>query len=224
MPFIEDLEHTSLFSCFTNKQLEFLEQSIHTSTLKKKNNLFDQGSKADYFYFLQTGIIKLEHISSSGESRIIEIIRDGEFFAEALMFLQQPNYPVSAIAAKDCQIIAINAQKYLELLNSTENASLLLLGNLSKRLHQLIGDMNALTLNSAESRVASYISNCMSQKQNTFRLELPKQIIASRLSMKPETLSRALHHLQDIEVIQLTNKELTILNKSKLNEIATQNM
>jgi len=224
MSLAQNLINTSLFSCFTLEQIKNLEQGIHTSAHKKKSKLFDQGSKVEYFYFLQEGIIKLEHVAFNGEARIIEIIRQGEFFAEALMFLQQPKYPVSAIIAKDSQVIAIHAKKYMELLNSTEHATQLLLGKLSKRLHQLVGDMNALSLNSAEGRVASYIANCVSEKDDIFNLELPKQVIASRLSMKPETLSRALHHLQDISVIQLTNKELTILDKIKLHEIATQNM
>lgn len=225
MPAIDILKETPLFSCFTEKQLGLLEKSLNVSKLKKGEKLFNQGTSADYFYFVVEGIVNLTHVTVSGEERVIEIIRSENFFAEALMFLGHPTYPVSAVLAKDSKFIAINCQQYMTILRGSSDVCFSLLGNLSKRLHQLVSDINALTLYSAESRVAAFVSNCLTIKSgNLFSLELPKQVIASRLSMKPETFSRALHHLDKINVIQLNNKEILVLDKTRLDHIANQDL
>ena len=64
--------------------------------------------------------------------------------------------------------------------------------------HDWIGEIDLLTLHGNKSRVAGYLTNCMSaHSQNYFKLLLSKAMIASRLTMKPETLSRALHSFDE---------------------------
>jgi len=53
-----------------------------------------------------------------------------------------------------------------------------------------------------------------------FTLHAPKGALASRLSVKPETFSRILHSLSSKGVIQVKSNRVSVLDPSKLQELA----
>ena len=124
---------------------------------------------------------------------------------------------------KDTELFAIDAQKYAELLHHSVDSCFKLLGSMSQRIHSLVSDIDSLTLHSSKSRLAGYLINCLSyHPKGIINLELPKGVIASRLSMKPETFSRALHSLDESGIINVEKRVVTILDESALREIANQ--
>jgi CRP-like cAMP-binding protein len=196
---------------------------IHVVHLKPGEALFQQGQAFRSFYFVNSGIIKLSRISEDGAEKVIEIIRPNQFFAEALVFLRSPQYPVMASAMKEAELIAIDAHKYTALLHNSVDSCFKLLGSMSQRIHSLVSDIESLTLHSSKSRLAGYLINCLQHfPSGRINLELPKGVIASRLSMKPETFSRALHSLDETGVISVDKRIVTINDELALRDIANQ--
>ena len=219
----EQLKSTIMFSDFTEKELVHFDEMVHVSHISKGETLFQQGQAFKSFFYLSDGIIKLTRTAEDGTEKIIEFIRSGNYFAEALAFLNSPAYPVMATAAKDCELVSIDATKYLNLLKGSTDACFNLLASMSKRIHHLVSEIDSLTLHSTKSRVAGYLINCMStHSQNCFKLELPKAMIASRLTMKPETFSRALHSLDEEDIISLEKSYITVKDEIALRSIANQ--
>jgi CRP-like cAMP-binding protein len=217
----DHLRNTLMFSSFDEKQFKHLNQMTHVLSLAAGESLFQQGQPFSHFYYLKSGIIKLSRLSESGTEKVIELIRDDQYFAEALAFLNSPEYPVMSTAVKDCELIAIDAQKYIDLLKDSTDACFSLMADMSKRIHSLVSDIDALTLHSSKSRVAGYLIKCMNNKHShTINLELTKTVIASRLSMKPETFSRALHNLSNEGVITVNKRSVQINNEILLMAIA----
>jgi CRP-like cAMP-binding protein len=193
----------------------------HVLKLDPGESLFQQGQPFTHFYYVNMGIIKLTRISEGGAEKTIELIRNKQYFAEALAFMNSPSYPVIATAINDCELVAIDAGKYTRLLKHSTDACFALMADMSQRIHSLVSDIDALTLHSSKSRVAGYLLNCMgTQHTDTFNLDLPKTTIASRLSMKPETFSRALHNLTQKDVINVSKRTVKIKNESLLIAIA----
>lgn len=218
---IEHLKKTLMFSSFDEKQLSRLQEMIHITNLVAGEALFQQGQDFTHFYFVNNGIIKLSRLSESGGEKVIELIRTGQYFAEALAFLKSASYPVMATAVKDSELIAIDAGKYTDLLKNSTDACFSLMADMSQRIHSLVNDIDALTLHSSKSRVADFLIKCIQIKHSkTITLELPKTVIASRLSMKPETFSRALHNLSHEGVITVSNRTVEINNEEILTAIA----
>ena len=89
--------------------------------------LFNQRDSARRFYLVQTGQIKLFQVSADGSENVIEILGTGSTFAEALMFLEKPLYPVSAQAMKPTAVISIDAQHFVSILRQSADSLLLMI-------------------------------------------------------------------------------------------------
>lgn len=220
---IEKLRNTLMFSSFNEDELRHLPEMTHIVHLNPGESLFQQGQTFRSFYFVNSGIIKLSRLSEDGSEKVIELIRPGQFFAEALVFLRSPHYPVMATTMKETELVAIDAQKYAALLHNSVDSCFKLLGGMSQRIHGLVSDIDSLTLHSSKSRLAGYLLKCQAHfPGGTIDLELPKGVIASRLSMKPETFSRALHNLEETGVVSVDKRMVTINDEQALQEIANQ--
>ncbi|MGQ9659954.1 MAG: Crp/Fnr family transcriptional regulator [Thermochromatium sp.] len=106
--------------------------------------LFSQGDPASRFYLLLSGQMRLFRLSPEGAEKVIEIVSPGQTFAEALMFLNAPRYPVCAAALADSELIAIDSSDFAAMLRESVDTCFVLLGALSQRLRGLIGEIDAL--------------------------------------------------------------------------------
>jgi CRP-like cAMP-binding protein len=206
----KSLKQHHLFSKLTDLQLDKVCQSSQTHQLTEGQLLFNQSDKVTSFYMVLHGKIKLFRMSPDGQEKIIEIVKAGEVFAEALMFTSQTDYPVSSASLSETIVISINAKKFQEMLWDSTATCLLLLGDMSLRLRKLIKEIDTLTLHSGTCRVASYLIQEMSEDKKELELDMAKNIIAARLSIKPETFSRIIKSLNNEGVVSINGKKIII--------------
>ncbi len=206
----QNLKRHHLFSELTDLQLDRVCQFSQLNQLAEGDILFNQSDQVSCFYMVLNGKIKLFRISPDGHEKIIEIVKTGEVFAEALMFTNQKDYPVSAAALADTIVIGINAKKFQEMLWDSTATCLLLLGNMSIRLRQLVKEIDNLTLQSGTCRVAAYLLEEMPENENEFELNLAKNIISARLSIKPETFSRIIKSLKNQGILSIDGNNVTV--------------
>ncbi|UCB54781.1 MAG: Crp/Fnr family transcriptional regulator [Thiotrichales bacterium] len=213
---IDALKQSHLFSSLDEQQLERVYSHSRIVKLEDGQLLFAQGEDVDYFYLVLSGKIKLFRVSPDGQEKIIEIVRCGGTFAEALMFMDQPHYPVSSAALSDTVVVGIDAKDFKAMLWDSVDTCLLLLGDMSYRLRKLVYEIDVLTLHSGTCRVASYLLQHAPDDQDSFELENAKSVIAARLSVKPETFSRIIKNLRGEGVISIQGSKITIHNREAL--------
>ena len=95
----------------------------------------------------------------------------------------------------------------------------LVVGDLSKRLHELINEIDKLSSLTGRNRVATYLLDQSINKGLKFKLEIPKNAIASMLSLQPETFSRLLNELSKKKVIEVKDSNIQIVNQEALRVI-----
>ncbi|MBU4193129.1 MAG: helix-turn-helix domain-containing protein, partial [Proteobacteria bacterium] len=89
------------------------------------------------------------------------------------------------------------------------------------KLRLLVNKIDDLSLKEAPARVASYLLLLRSsQDADTFRLDLPKGQIAFYLGTIQETLSRIFKRLTDEGIIAIEGREITILDRERLETLA----
>ena len=217
---IAALKQSHLFSSLTDLQIERVCRHSRIVRLNEGQLLFAQGEDVDYFYLVLSGRIKLFRVSVEGQEKIIEIVPQGGVFAEALMFMDQPNYPVSAAALLDTVVAGIDARDFKAMLWDSVDTCLLLLGDMSFRLRKLVHEIDTLTLHSGTCRVANYLLQHMPDDSECFELEIAKSVIAARLSVKPETFSRIVKNLREQGIISIDGTRITVHDREALKQIS----
>lgn len=206
----ERLKQHHLFSKLTDLQLDRVYKYSQITKLDEGQILFNQSEKVKAFYMVLKGRIKLFRMSADGQEKIIEIVNPGEVFAEALMFIDQTDYPVSSAALSETEVLCINSEQFKNMLWDSTETCLLLLGDMSFRLRKLVNEIDKLTLHSGTCRVASYLVQEMPEGKSEFALEIPKNIIAARLSIKPETFSRIIKSLNKQGILSIDGNSVVV--------------
>jgi CRP-like cAMP-binding protein len=208
-----------LFAGLSPPQLQRVISTAHVMTAESGQLLFDRGQPARHFYVVVDGQVNLVLYSKAGEEKIVDILGPGQSFAEAVMFMAGPVYPVSAVAAGASRIARFSSTDYIDLLRESPATCLRMLGHLSQRLHMRIREIEYLTLESATHRLVRMLeARLPNDGDGPHAILLPesRQEIASRLSMKPETLSRILRTLADSQVIVVQGRTLQVPSRARL--------
>jgi CRP-like cAMP-binding protein len=217
---IDVLRTTPLLSRLSDDQLQRVATHAVLQQLEEGQWIFSQGDAARRFYLVLKGQIRLFRLSPEGEEKIIEIVSPGQTFAEALMFLNAPRYPVCASALCATDVISIDARDFAAMLRESVDTCFVVMGALSQRLRGLIGEIDDLTLHTAKSRVARYLLARCPKDRRTFELDVRKGVLASRLSVKPETFSRVIKQLSQEDAIEVLGPRITILDRQALADLA----
>lgn len=209
------LRQNHLFRALDAAQIQRLQPHISTKSLRQGEHLFEEGAEASHFYLVRRGQIKLYKLAPSGQEKVIEIVRPGQSFAEALMFLDVPAYPLSAQALSEVELFVIRNKGFLELLGESVETCFHVMADISVRLKGLLNEIDALTLQNASLRLVNFLLYLVQEQESCngcVEITLPaaKNIIASRLSIQPETLSRILSNLGNKGLISVDGLNITV--------------
>lgn len=214
-----DFKQAYLFSELDDDQLARLQNMSQRIRLDDGQTLFEAGDPAAKFFLVVKGQVKLSRLALNGNEKVIEVVMAGHTFAEALMFSERPSYPVRASAMGEVELVAINSARFLDLLRESVDTCFRVMGDMSIRLRRMIKEIDDLTLQSASARVAGFICAKLSaekQHQLSFYLDVPKGILASRLSVKPETFSRILHSFSEQGLLKVKGSYIEVLDPEGL--------
>lgn len=218
-----ELRRAYLFADMSEPHLQTLIQGMHDVHLEAGHTLFRHGQPANRFYFLREGLVKLFRLSPEGDEKIIELMRPGETFAEAVMFMGNVGrYPVSAEAVNESRLYAFEQKALLGLLEDSIDATYGLLGSMSRRLHMLVNQIESLTLQNATYRLVAFLLEEIPRDVKAspeVQLTTPKGVIASRLAIQPETLSRILAKLRQGGLIEVQGNHITVRDVQALRNL-----
>lgn len=215
------LSHLPLFQSATPVQLATLASHVTQHRLDKGALLFQRGDAATGFFIVVYGQIKLFMLSPQGQEKVVEIIHPSQSLGEAVMFLGKP-YPVSAEALQDALLLRLERSAVDALLDTDPGFARRMLAGLSLKLHSLLKDVDTYSQRSSTQRVIGYfLQQCEEAPDDQpVALDLPvaKQVIASRLNLTPESLSRSLAELSRAGLIDVQGRTIVIASLQRLRE------
>lgn len=182
--------------------------------------VFNRGDPCIGFHLVIYGQVKLALLTPDGNEKVIEIVGPGGSFGEALMFLEKP-YIVTAQVLADAFLLHVAKAAVFSELERTPSFARKMLAGLSRRLHGLINDVEAYSLQSGTQRVIGYLLRQTQQDRDddascVVTLPTSKANVASRLNVTPEHLSRILRQLTDEMLIAVEGRDVTILDVARL--------
>jgi len=218
-PLYTTLRKHYLFSGLDQDDFETLVAGVSAVGLDKSEVLFHRGDEAKHFYFLDAGLVELNLIAATGEKKVLEVVSPGRTFAEAIAFMQEQKYPVTAEAIADSMLCQIPIREYIDLVYSNPDACKRLMSDVCRHLHARVREIEYLTVQNARSRLTSYLLDHVVETNDdeaTVRLELPRHVIASRLSIQPETLSRLLRNMVDEGLLTIEDRVIFVHSLARL--------
>jgi CRP-like cAMP-binding protein len=194
-----------------------------TLIFKAGDTVFRQGDPAVSFYIVVDGWIKLYHTTATGKEAVIYMFTKGDSIAEAVAFTGQ-SYPATAEAASNARIVRIPAAHIIKCIRDTPDIALIMIASTSLHLHRLVEQVTQLKLQSASQRVAEFlVSLCPPDKSPcTIALPYDKKLIAGRLGIKPESLSRVFATLRSTGV-EIHDFQVVVHDVNALRRVAIGN-
>ncbi|TNE37102.1 MAG: cyclic nucleotide-binding domain-containing protein [Alphaproteobacteria bacterium] len=206
------LKASPLFKALTDEAIISLISDGHIKTFDRKTTLFVKGEQADRFYLVLEGWVKLTRESLEGQESIISVFAKGETFAEAAVFSRQ-GYPVNAITVSQCRLLVVPASSTFRAIKENSEYALNIVASMARHMHNLVKQIEQLSVQSSTERLANFLlSQCpKGAKEATIYLPIEKSLLAGRLGMQPETLSRSFAKLRKLGLQSRGNK-VTISN------------
>lgn len=210
-----------LFADLDPRDLRELEARVRRLPLERGQTLFLEGDEAQGFYLVRSGRLKLYKSSASGREQILHLAGPGEPVGEVVMFAGG-RLPASAEAMEISEVLLIPRQAFLDLVRREPEVAMKFLASLSQRLRFLTTLVENLALREVVERVAGYILylDHVQDGHNQVELDLSRTDLASLFGTVPETLSRALQRLVREGAVRVERREVEILDRSALEDIA----
>ena len=187
----------------------------------KKESVFREGDRADGFFIVATGRVKVFKLSEEGKEQVLHLIGPGQSFAEATIF-EGGAYPASAEALDDCELVYLPKRQFTDLLERNPRIALRMMASLSKWLKRMTDLVESISLRDVETRLVRFVSEDMKSRGvpimdgAMYEFDVTKNVLASRLGTVPETFSRTLKKLQEEGKIRVKGKQIRILDADAL--------
>ena len=205
---MDKLRKLNLFNMFSDSEIESLAAISSVKKLSRDNILFYEGEEPKYFYLLLSGHLRLYKTDLRGNEIVIHYFRKPTFVAEMASF-ENIKFPATAIATRDeVEVLLIDQEKFSKILQEDASFSYHLIKSISLKVKHLEMVINRNMVYDAITKVCSLIQENPMSFQNTKNKE-----IAHMLNMAPETFSRTLSKLRQLEII---DKENRVLDNEKL--------
>ncbi len=217
---------TPLFSEFEVSELRKISAFSSLQRVKKKAQIFFEGDNYRGFYIVFKGKVKVYKMSSSGRESVLHIVSPFDAFADVPLFEARKTYPVSAEALEDSVLFFIPKEQFLEFIKVHPEINFKIITGFASKLRNLTNRIEDLTMNEINIRLAKYLLGELSltslsgNPPPSFKLTISKSTLAGYLGTITETLSRTFNKLHSDGIIKVDGKVVTVLDVSKLRELA----
>lgn len=196
------LRRTPLFSELSDTEFRELTMGIREIAPTRGTLLFSRGDPAETFYVVIEGWVKVFRTTAGGDEAVIGIFTRGQSFAE-IAALARDVYPASAEAVTDARLVAVPVARVVSSIMRDPNVALTMLASVCRHVHSLVDEIEEVKGLSGIQRVAEFLikQSPVDRGSCTVRLPYEKTLIASKLGMKAESLSRVFQRLRAFGVV-----------------------
>ena len=200
---VDILARVPMFAGIDAPTLARMAQVARVVRVPRGMALFSQGDEAKALYVLLEGQIGLSgKVEDLGDDTVVEILDAGEAFVAAAVLTGKP-YLMGATALAPARALELPRQALLDDLRASPDLALAMLGSLARHFRLLVREIKDLKLKSASQRLALYLLGLTARRRGAVIVRLPhnKGLIAARVGVRPETLSRAFAQLKGRGVV-----------------------
>jgi len=210
-----------LFNGLPDDQLEAIKKIAIEKQINKGEIVVSEGDAGKGFFVIVEGRVKVFKVSAEGKEQILHIFGPGQPFGEVPVFAGQ-RFPANAQAIDSARVLFFPRVAIVDLITANPSLALNMLAEMSKKLRLFAMQIENLSLKEMPARLASYLIYLADEQgqEKSVTLKISKGQLASILGTIPETLSRIFAKLSGNNLIRVEGKEITLLDRSGLEDLA----
>ena len=214
------LRQCALFEGIAEEDRSALLRIATRRNLPKNSTLFGEGDRAEGFYLILSGGVKVFKLSPDGKEQILHIFGPGEPVGEVPVFSGQ-DFPAFAETLKQSELLYFPRSRFLDLATQQPQILLNMLATLSIRLRRFALKIEQLSLKEVASRLSGALLEMAGEvsagdEHEVVELRITKGQLASQLGTTPETLSRTFQKMTRLGWIRVERKKVEILDREAL--------
>ncbi len=224
------VSNLKLFKEASPRQIGDMGKHCWIVALRRGDSVAKRGAPIPGMFAVAYGSIKLVLRSQDNEERVLRLVGPGETFGEATALLgRNARYEASALA--ESKVVVIPSAAIYALIDRDPRLARGMVSSLAERSLALLDEVETACLRRGAQRLASYLDSLVQVNGNgngsgngngahLVRLPVSKTLVAARLGITKETLSRLLRALAERRLIEVSQREISILDREALAEMA----
>jgi len=192
--------------------------------LEAGDYLYRSGQPFRAIYLIHAGSVKTSEISEDGREQVTGFRMRGELVGVESIGLTK--HVSDVIALETCEIWELPYPPVLTACRRIPDLQMRLASAMATEIRRDRSWMLAIGTLSAEQRVAAFLLDVAARHEGMgfsgrhFILRMSRSEMASYLALKHETVSRALAQLSEANCISVQRREIKILDRAGMNQIA----
>ena len=218
---VEALKKVPLFKAFTEEECQFLMQHGLRHHVKADEFIFSEGEACRGLYLIEVGSVKIFASSTGGREQTLATQGPGGTLGE-LAALDGGNYPASATASTDTDLLFIRREEVQALCLRDPKVAIKLLEVVASRVRPMIGLLEQISFSTVRQRLATLLLQLAAKDGNLtahgveFKLRASNRELAAQIGTVPELISRNLGFLQASGSIKIRGKTIIICDPKGL--------
>jgi len=214
-------KESKCFQYLNPDELEFLESRKTQITYLKGETIFKQGAFAPYILYVVDGLVRVYLQTGNKKQLNIRLATKGDFLAFSSVFGDNI-YNYSAVALKNSTICMIDKTAMEQLLMKNADFAMRITSRNCRNEGRYLDIIQSISYKQMRGKLASallYLSSEEFLEEDVFRY-LTRQDIADFASITIESAVKFIKEFEKEGILKLMGKDIKIINKDKLEEIA----
>lgn len=205
--------------------VEECNQHKTTNQYQKGQVIFYEGNQSFGLYCIFAGRVKIYKTGVDGRQQIVRIAGPGDLLGYRALFADEP-YSASAEVIEDATICCVDKNAFFPLLSKNPNLALNVIKKLSRELRDAEDLATSIAHRSVRERMAELLLMLKEtygkpgKKGTMINLQLSREELAEMIGITQETAIRLLSEFKKDGMIDVKEREITILDSKGLSQTA----
>jgi CRP-like cAMP-binding protein/CheY-like chemotaxis protein len=211
--FVRDIKDTGM--------LKQLSEQYAVEQYSKKQNLYAEGKRPRFLYFLVSGKVKAYKTHEDGKEYITDLYSAGEFVGYSAL-IEDKNYDDTAIIIEDAEIMQIPREDFVTMIHSDVNIAAKFIRIITQNVKAKEDRLLSLAYSSLRKRVAKAlvdINGKFNTNGSTNPIEISREEIAQYVGTATESLIRTLSDFKSEKLIDIRNGKIVVSDTAKLKNL-----
>ena len=191
--------------------------------IKKGEPIFEEGESVNGIFCIKEGVCKLSKLSANGKDQIVKLVKPGELLGQRSLISDEPAN-LSAVALEDMEVCFIPKTEIMGFFNHNNQFSMNVMKTICGDLKEADDHMVSMAQKNVKERLAEtllYLEDTFGKNQDgSLHIQLSREELAGMIGTATESCIRLLSELNKSDIIDLTGKKITILDRNKLKRMA----